>query len=124
METALQILAMAASLGGICLAYVFYLPGRKLIERLTGTAPGAALQRFWFAGWGFDGLYDGLLVRPYLALARGNQADFLDTPYGALARLSRWCYSTLGNSQTGRLRWYATAIAAGSVVVVAIALLR
>jgi NADH-quinone oxidoreductase subunit L len=123
-ETVLQILAMVASLGGIFLAYFFYyLPGRKLVERVTETAPGAALHGFWSAGWGFDWLYDGLLVRPFLALARGNQADLLDTPYGVLAQLSRWCYGVLGGFQTGQLRWYATAIAAGSVAIVAIALL-
>ncbi len=123
-EQPLLLLAMGASLGGILLAYLLFLPGRGLVERLTGAAPGAALHRFWFAGWGFDRLYDGLLVAPYLALARGNRTDLLDTPYGMLVRLSRWCHGVLGRSQTGRLRWYATAIAAGSVAIVAIALLR
>jgi NADH-quinone oxidoreductase subunit L len=120
----LLLLAMGASLGGILLAYLLFLPARGLVERLTGAAPGAALYRFWFAGWGFDRLYDGLLVGPYLALARGTRTDLLDTPYGMLVRLSRWGHGVLGRSQTGRLRWYATAIAAGSVAIVAIALLR
>jgi NADH-quinone oxidoreductase subunit L len=121
-ETALQVLAMVASLGGIGLAYLFYMPGRKIVDWLAGAAPGAALHRFWSAGWGFDWLYDGLIVQPFVALARGSRRDLLDTPYAALGQLSRWCHGVLGGSQTGQLRWYATAIAAGSAVIVAIAL--
>ena len=122
-ETALQVLAMMASLGGIGLAYLFYMPGRTLVERLTGTASGVALHRFWFTGWGFDRLYDGLVVRPFLALARRSQKDILDAPCRGMALVSVWAYDILRGSQTGRLRWYATAIAAGAVAIVAIALL-
>jgi NADH-quinone oxidoreductase subunit L len=122
-ETALQILAMVASLGGIGLAYLFYRPGRTLVERLAGTAPGVALHRFWSTGWGFDRLYEGFVVRPFLGLARRSRQDILDAPCRGIALVSVWAYDLLRGSQTGRLRWYATAIAAGAVAVVAIALL-
>ena len=33
------------------------------------------LHRLWFANWGFDWLYDVLLVRPYKWFARINKND-------------------------------------------------
>ena len=122
-EHVLAALAMAASLGGILVAYRCFLRRRDAVEALTRAGLGAALHRFWAAGWGFDRLYDALLVRPFLRLARANRADCLDAPYRGLGQVTLWSYRALARSQTGRLRWYAAAIATGSVVVVAIALL-
>ncbi len=122
-EQILQVLAMGASLGGIFLAYLLFLPGRGLVNRLAGTATGGAVHRFWLHGWGFDWVYDRLFVQPLLWVTAVNKRDALDIPFRGVARLSLWCYGTLRGSQTGRLRWYATAIAAGSVAIVAIVLL-
>ena len=123
-ERILQALAAAASLGGILLAYVLFLPGRRLVDALTRARLGGALHRCWFQGWGFDWLYDRLLIRPFVWVARANRQDVLDLPFRGVARLSVWCYGVLRGSQTGQLRWYATAIVAGSVAIVAIVLLR
>jgi NADH-quinone oxidoreductase subunit L len=123
-ERILQALAAVASLGGILLAYVLFLPGRRLVDALTRTRLGGALHRWWSQGWGFDWLYDRLLIRPFVWVARVNRQDVLDLPFRGVARLSVWCYGVLRGSQTGQLRWYATAIAAGSVAIVAIVLLR
>ncbi len=120
----LQVLAMCASLGGIFLAYLLFLPGRGLVDRLAGTATGGALHGFWLHGWRFDWMYDRLFVQPLLWVTAVNKRDVLDIPFRGVAQLSLWCYGTLRGSQTGRLRWYATAIAAGSVAIVAIVLLR
>ncbi|MBC7861103.1 MAG: NADH-quinone oxidoreductase subunit L, partial [Burkholderiaceae bacterium] len=85
------------------------------------SGPAAALRAFWQAGWGFDTLYDRILVRPYLWLARLWRADPLDAPYDGAAALSRLLYRGLSATQSGQLRHYAAAIAAGAVVVVFIA---
>ena len=122
-EHTLAGLAMAASLGGILLAYVCFLRRRDAMEALTRAGLGAALHRLWFTGWGFDWLYDALLVRPFCRLADINRDDVADRPYRGAAALSLWLYRGLARSQTGRLRWYAAAIATGSVVIVAMALL-
>ncbi len=119
-EPALQALAAAVSLGGIALAYLLFLRAPGLVAGLAGTAPGAALSRFWFAGWGFDWLYDVTLVRPFRWLAQVNQGDVIDGLYGGAARLCVLGSRALRASQTGRVRWYATAIAAGAVILVAI----
>ncbi len=122
-EETLQALAIAASLGGIILACLLFLGRRPFVEDLARTDLGGAVHRFWFAGWGFDWLYDLLLVRPFLWLAQVNRQDILDAPYRGVAQVSLWSYRALRSSQTGQLRWYATAIATGAVVIVAIALL-
>jgi NADH-quinone oxidoreductase subunit L len=122
-EVVLELLAMAASLGGIGLAYFLFTGHRRFAESLARSGLGSAVHRFWLAGWDFDRLYDTLLVRPFCQLAWINRDDIVDSPYRGAARLSLWSYHALRRSQTGRLRWYATAIATGSVVIAAIALL-
>ena len=122
-EHILQILAIAASLGGIALASLLFLGRRQFVEGLARTEPGGAVHRFWFSGWGFDWLYDALLVRPFLWLAEVNRGDILDAPSRGVAQASLWSYRALRSSQTGQLRWYAAAIAAVAVLIVAIGLL-
>ena len=122
-ELILQGLAMAASLGGIGLAWLLFLGSRRSVEGLVRTDLGQAVHRFWFAGWGFDWLYDALIVRPFLWLAEVNKEDILDAPYRGVTYVSLWSYRSLRSLQTGKVRWYAAVIAAGSVVIVAVALL-
>ena len=122
-EPVLDALAMVGSLGGILLAYLLFMGRQQFVDALVRTDLGGAVHRFWFFGWGFDWLYDALLVRPFLWLAEINRGDILDVPYRGVAQVSLWSYRVLCGSQTGQLRWYATAIATGAVVIVAIALL-
>ncbi len=122
-EIVLQIVAAIAALGGIYLAYLFYLQRPTLVKRLNNTAWATALQRFWFAGWSFDWLYNRVFIQPYVWLARSNQADNLDLIPLALAWLSQRLHNWLSQTQTGRLRWYAAGIAGGAAITVAIILL-
>ena len=122
-EALLQAIAGAASLLGIYLAYLWFLrrphrPGE--IPDVPGAPP--ALERFWFEGWGFDRLWDRLLVRPFERLARASAADVVDRPYDALARLAVTLHRAARTTQTGRLRWYASGLALGAVVVLAVVL--
>jgi NADH-quinone oxidoreductase subunit L len=112
---------MAASLAGIYLAYVFFMKDRPWSARLARTPVGAALRAFWHGGFGFDALYDRLFVRPYVEAARVNRGDFVDAVYDALAALARALYRALSRTQDGLLRHYAGAIAAGAVLIVALA---
>ncbi|MHB9024227.1 MAG: NADH-quinone oxidoreductase subunit L [Armatimonadota bacterium] len=78
------------------------------------------LAAVWRSGWGFDGLYDRLFVRPYTWLAQANKGDVIDLFYTGAA----WGSLALGRAvsllQTGKVRWYAAGIALGVVVVIAI----
>src|SRR6185437_10213572 len=91
-------------------------------QRLTASRAGKALHDFWFADWGFDWYYDKLFVQPVLWFARVDKKDGVDAVYNGVADLIELLYSGLSLTENGRVRWYAAAIAAGTVVFVTIAL--
>ncbi|HUJ19755.1 MAG TPA: NADH-quinone oxidoreductase subunit L [Nitrospirota bacterium] len=115
-EIASQIAASAVSLAGILAAIVVYLWIPRSAERIAKNQAMSALRAFWFSGWGFDRLYDAVLVRPFLWVARTNRNDFVDSWYSAVASVNRELHALLSRSQTGNIRWYAAALAAGAVV--------
>ncbi len=107
-------------LAGILLAYVVFLRKPAIAEQLTATAWGATLHRFWFSGWGFDWVYDRLIVRPYVRLAEWSRGDVADAGIGAVAAITAALSRALTVTETGRVRWYAMGIAGGAAVVVAL----
>jgi NADH-quinone oxidoreductase subunit L len=120
-ELAFQVIAAATTIIGIYLAYLFFLRRPRLSESLTRSYVGAALHRFWYAGWGFDWLYDKLFVRPFIWIAQANKNDFIDLIYDAMAWLSQTAYRALSRTETGPVRWYAMGIAVGAAAIIAIA---
>ena len=80
MELLLMDLSIAASLGGLLLAYLLYL--RRPVEQRS-----TPLSRVLLAGFGFDLLYTQVFVRPYLWFARVNKHDVIDIFYWALAHM-------------------------------------
>jgi NADH-quinone oxidoreductase subunit L len=121
-ETLSEVFITLAFLIGLVLAYLFYLRSRRWSAALTATRVGKALHEFWFADWGFDWCYDKLFVQPILWFARVDKKDGVDAFYNGVADLNELLYHTLSLTENGRVRWYAAAIAAGTVVFVAIAL--
>jgi NADH-quinone oxidoreductase subunit L len=120
-ELLLQVTAAVISLAGIYLAYLFYRQRPSYADRAA--ASGAGLHRFWFNGWGFDTLYDLLFVRPYVWLARTNRQDVIDLLPAGIAWLNRVVHRGLSRTQTGQVRWYATGIALGAILTIAIMVL-
>jgi len=116
----LQIVASLASVGGIALAYYLFLREPGLVRRLVVTPVGAALHRFWFLGWGFDWVYDNLIVNTYVRIARTNKDDLFDLPVRAIATINQAGNIVLSGTQTGQLRWYASSVAFGAIVAVGI----
>jgi NADH-quinone oxidoreductase subunit L len=100
---------------GLGLAYLLYGPQRSRLP-----ARGF-LQQLWFAGWGFDWLYDRLLVRPFQWLTQKTASDLADVPIRGLARIAVLGHRSLQLMQTGHVRWYAMGLAMGTVVILAIA---
>jgi NADH-quinone oxidoreductase subunit L len=123
LEGRLQLIAAAVTLAGILLAYALFLRWRRLAERLGRGPMLAALGRLLHAGWGFDALYDVLIVRPYGWLARLNRDDVIDAGYTALAAGCRGLHETLRATQNGRLRLYAMGIVVGAIAAIAIMVL-
>jgi len=112
----LQVIASAASIAGVIIAYVFFTGQPQYAESLSKTSAGSTLERFWFSGWGFDRLYDILFVRPFIWLIQINRDDFIDLIYTGIAAINRILHAVLSATQTGNIRWYAMGIAAGAVV--------
>ncbi len=119
-EGIFAVISAAVSLAGIGLVYLFVHRRPHLGEALTTSPAGARLRRFWLSGWGFDRLYDTLVVRPYAWLAEIDQNDVVDDATGAVARFSRACHRALSAVQNGQVRWYAAGIAAGAAVCIVI----
>jgi NADH-quinone oxidoreductase subunit L len=123
LEALLQVISALVVAGGIYVAYLLFLRRPQIAEHLTGSPVGATLHRLWFAGWGFDWLYDRALVRPFVALAQMNRDDVVDLFFTALAGLATALHRMLSGAQTGRLRWYAAGIAFGAVILIVLAVL-
>jgi NADH-quinone oxidoreductase subunit L len=122
-EALFQGIASATAILGIVLAGALYWKGRASEESALPGLP-RSIDRFWFSGFGFDALYDALFVRPIGTMARINRADFLDLLFRALAAAARFGNIELARTQTGRLRWYAAALALGAAVVLTAAVLQ
>jgi NADH-quinone oxidoreductase subunit L len=116
-EGLIGIISMVVSLAGIGVIYLLVLYRPQLTDRLQRSALGAALQDFWFSGWGFDALYERVLVRPYIRLAQVIRSDFIDRFFSTIARLIRAGHQGLSVTQSGFLRAYAMGIAAGAILI-------
>jgi NADH-quinone oxidoreductase subunit L len=121
-EDVLQWLSAGASLGGIGLAWLLFMRFPRLLERLMQSPTAIALRNYWHADWGFDWLYDRVLVQPYRWLTRDNRQDPVDAFYTAVAQGCVVSWRHLSESQNGQLRRYAMVISTGAAVVAAIAL--
>jgi NADH-quinone oxidoreductase subunit L len=141
-ETILELLAIAASLGGIALAYLLFLRYPAFLHGLMLIPALARIRQFWHLGWGFDRFYAFLFVRPYLWLASADRHDVIDNIYrmaisctlrwlqkidrhdvidnifSGLAQLCLFLHRGLSATQSGRVRRYAAAIAAGSIGII------
>ncbi|WP_445937488.1 NADH-quinone oxidoreductase subunit L, partial [Pseudomonas sp.] len=118
----LEIASGAIAIIGIVLAALLFLGKRSFATAVAQSAPGRFLSAWWFAAWGFDWLYDKLFVQPYLLLCRLLGHDPIDRSIGLIPRLARGGNALLASSETGQVRWYATSIAGGAVLVLAVLL--
>jgi NADH-quinone oxidoreductase subunit L len=120
-ETFFEVISAVTVLAAVYLAYLWF--HRKRWEEedearlpLVGHGPHLFLK----GGLGFDTLYNALFVQPYLWITRVNRGDVVDRIYAATAWAVRVFHLGLRTTENGRLRWYATGIVIGSVVVLAV----
>ena len=119
-EWMFQLGAAAVGLGGIYVGYVFYLSRPELHERLKVKA--SAIHQLWYAGWGFDVLYDAVFVKPFLWLAKTNSNDIIDKLYTGVASLSMAANRVFSSSQNGIMRWYVLGIVVGAILIITLGL--
>lgn len=117
------VITATAPLIGLSIAALFYLTGTFSAQRLVDFRVANQMRIFCFNGWGVDALYGALVVRPFKAIAKLNKNDAVDRAYTGIALLSRGGHLMASASQTGRIRWYVSSMALGTVVIIAIGLL-
>ena len=123
-EAGSEVIAGLIFLLGLYASYLFHLQKRNLADTLVANPIGGMLHRWWFADWGFDWIYDKVFVQPFIWATQINKSDFVDAFYTGIAWLTQLFYRGLSNTETGRVRWYATCMAAGSVLFIAMVLLK
>ncbi|MFZ5572488.1 MAG: NADH-quinone oxidoreductase subunit L [Thermodesulfobacteriota bacterium] len=123
-EALFELISAGVALLGILWAWRLYRPASRALPENPPVSPlPVFLRNFWFGGWGFDRLYDFLLVTPYLTLARINRNDVIDGAFTALSRLGKTGHRNLARTQNGRLRTYAWGIGMGAAAVIAMVVL-
>jgi len=119
-ELGAEVVVNLAFLAGLGLAWWLFVRRRELATALATSGLGRWLHRWWYTDWGMDWLYDRLFVRPVTAFATGNRSDAVDLIYNGMAAVARAGWEGLSVTENGRLRWYAAAVLAGTILFVAI----
>jgi NADH-quinone oxidoreductase subunit L len=117
-----ELVSIGMPLVGLLLAYLMFLGRQVSIDALLQSRTGAALKDFWYSGWRIDRLYEMLWVRPYTGLARWWQNEPVDQLYNGIVYLNQAGHRLLLRLQTGRLRWYATTMVGGLLLVLLVML--
>lgn len=112
-ELLFQLLTSAISLSGIYLAYRLYFRRSQAAESFEKSR----ISHFFYKGWGFDKLYDGLFVRPIVWLSEIDKNDFIDLFNRGIGRITLIINDLLSITQNGKLRWYVMALAFGIVFI-------
>ncbi len=118
------LLTIAVPLVGIGLGYLIWGNHAISVSSFTASNIGQRLQRFFFQGWGFDWFYDRLIVRPFVRIARINKSDFVDLMFTSVATVAATLHRLVKRSQTGQLRWYATNMVAGLLLIALIVIVQ
>jgi NADH-quinone oxidoreductase subunit L len=117
----LQAIAVILGLTGIYVAYFFYMKRTDLRAEIKGAT--YELNRFWFSGWGFDALYDLVIVTPYVYFSRMNKNDFVDKMYEGMVSGANFFNRIFARSQSGIMRWYIMGIVIGAVLILSLGLI-
>jgi NADH-quinone oxidoreductase subunit L len=112
-ELGLQVASVVAVGAGILAAFTLWRRG-AFAERTQETTMSA-----WLAsGLGFDRLYGAVITRPYAAFAARTIDDPVDLVWRGVGTGCNALARQLRRAQNGRLRWYAAAVGAGTIVAI------
>ena len=106
-----------APIFGLGIAYILY---RNNYWQRAAAAQPSSLRRLMDSGFGFDAVYDALLVRPFMVLVQALRSDPADLIFAGLAALAVQLHRGLRLSQVGQIRRYAGWLMVGSIATVAI----
>lgn len=118
-EWVFQFISAITAITGLLIARrLFYRPSRfDTLYLHTRT------DHFFYSGWGFDRLYDVLIVKPVVWLSEVDVKDFIDRIYTFIAAVPVTVNTWLTRTQNGRVRWYVMGLSAGLAVLLIIMIL-
>lgn len=111
------------SVAGIIIAYVFFLRRREAAEYKIRVHALKRLQGFFFEGWGFDRIYNRVIVQSYLTAARASRNDFIENIYRGIVSACERLNRALVYTQAGNVRWYAMGITIGAILTLSVMVL-
>ena len=111
-------ISIGVPLIGVLLAWLIYYRRSLPVATITDSSLGQALRRFWYSGWAMDWLYDWLFVKPYNALSTAMRGEWVDQLYHAIVWACRRAHTGLSETQSGRLRAYATGMVFGLIALI------
>ena len=120
----IALLTLGVPLVGVLLGYLIWGNQAISFDKFAESTVGIRLRQFFFGGWGFDWFYDRLVVSPFVRIAQVNKSDFVDLMFTSIASLAAAIHRVVKRSQTGQLRWYATNMVVGLLLVVLIVLVQ
>jgi NADH-quinone oxidoreductase subunit L len=120
-EWIMQFVAAVISLGGVYVAYFFYLKRPELPGQIKSSM--SDLHQLWLSGWGFDALYNTVFVRPFVYLATVNKNDVIDKVYTGTVSVANFFNRIFSYTQSGLMRWYVMGIVIGAILILTLGLL-
>jgi len=120
-ESWLEMVASIAGIGGIALAYVFYVLAPGLPDAITSTF--SAPYRWIYNKYFVDELYDSVVIEPTIdgsrgLLWRGVDVQVIDGIVNGVGKEARDVGGILKRAQSGNIRSYAAWVVAGSILVI------
>jgi NADH-quinone oxidoreductase subunit L len=119
-ELMFQALSALIALSGIYLAYIIYFKKPSLSEPYSHSE----INRFFEKGWGFDKLYDTLIVKPIVWLSVIDKSDFFDLWNIGISRSALLLNRLIGTSQNGKMRWYLLTFIIGIAIILTYMLIK
>ena len=120
-EWIVQLIAAVVALSGVYIAYYFYRKRPDLVPGIKSAVRDT--HQFWFGGWGFDTLYNAVLVKPFVYVSTINKNDIVDSFYSGLVRITEYFNQLFVKTQSGILRWYIMGIVIGAILILTLGLL-
>lgn len=111
----LQVVSSLIVLAGIWVAYVMF--KRGLYKREIPVGASGKIKHLLFSGFGFDYVYDLLIIRPFEKLAELNRKDIIDMIYTGIAGFFLWMNRKLSLVQSGSLNWYLAGLTLGAIII-------
>lgn len=112
----IEFLAVGIALTGLWVGIVLFAFKYDLVKKLANTAVGAGIAHIWRNAWGFDALYNLLLVKPYVFIAQLFARDPVDRAWTVLPAIIKAGNALSTARQTGSLRGYTAGIVLGAVI--------